>query len=85
MKDDVISRQAAIDWLTNEWDGMVTSVFDGIKKLQSAQPEIIRCEDCRYANECHKSVQYTRNEPNSVTIGFLPIEWCSRGKGEKNE
>lgn len=37
--DDLISRQAAIDWPTNEWDGMVTSVFDGIKNLPSAQPE----------------------------------------------
>ena len=41
---------------------------------------LVRCEDCRYANECHKSVQYTRNEPNTVTIGYSPIEWCSRGK-----
>ena len=37
--DDLISRQEAIDWLTNEWDGMVTSVFDGIKNLPSAEPE----------------------------------------------
>ena len=36
---DMISRQAAIEWLTTEWDGMVTSVFDGIKRLPSAQPE----------------------------------------------
>lgn len=39
MANDLISRQAAIDWLTNEWDGMVTSVFDGIKNLPSADPE----------------------------------------------
>ena len=37
--DDTISRQAAIDALTHEWDGMVTSVFDVIKSLPSAQPE----------------------------------------------
>ena len=36
--DDLISRQAAIDALTHEWDGMVTSVFDVIKSLPSAQP-----------------------------------------------
>lgn len=42
--------------------------------------KVVRCEDCRYANECSKSVQYTRNEPNTVTIGYTPIEWCSRGK-----
>ena len=38
-KPDLISRQAAIDALTHEWDGMVTSVFDVIKSLPSAQPE----------------------------------------------
>ena len=42
--------------------------------------KVVRCEDCRYANECHKSVQYTRNEPNTVTIGYSPIKWCSRGE-----
>jgi len=36
---DVIDRQAALDWLKNEWNGMVTSLFDGIKALPSAQPE----------------------------------------------
>ena len=41
---------------------------------------VVRCKDCRHANECHKSVQYTRNEPNTVTIGYSPIEWCSRGE-----
>ena len=40
----------------------------------------VRCEDCRYANECSKSVQYTRNEPNTVTIGYSQIIWCSRGE-----
>lgn len=41
---------------------------------------LVRCEDCRYANECNKSVQYTRNEPNTVTIGYSPLKWCSRGE-----
>lgn len=42
--------------------------------------EVVRCKDCRHANECHKSVQYTRHELNTVTIGYSPIEWCSRGE-----
>lgn len=42
--------------------------------------EVIPCKDCRHANECHKSVQYTHNEQNTVTIGYTPIEWCSRGE-----
>lgn len=39
MSDDLIRRQDAIEWLTTEWDGMVTSVFDGIKRLPSAETE----------------------------------------------
>lgn len=42
--------------------------------------EVVRCKDCQHANECHKSVHYTRNEPNTVIIGYSPIEWCSRGE-----
>ena len=60
---------------------------DKINIVAEWQGELVRCKDCRYANECHKSVQYTRNEPNTVTIGYSPIEWCSRGerKGGDNE
>lgn len=37
--NDLIDRQAAIDALTHKWDGMVTSVFDLIKELPSAEQE----------------------------------------------
>ena len=37
---DTISRQTAIDALTHKWDGMVTSVFDVINSLPSAQPDL---------------------------------------------
>ena len=51
----------------------------GIKEKIDEAPtadvvEVVRCKDCRHANECHKSVQYTRNEPNTVTIGYSQIE-----------
>ncbi len=32
---DNISRQAVLEWLKTEWDGMVTSVFDGVEQLPS--------------------------------------------------
>ena len=32
---DNISRQAVLEWLKTEWDGMITSVFDGIEQLPS--------------------------------------------------
>ena len=50
--NDSISRQTVIDWLKNEWDGMVTSLFNGIESLPSAQLEIIRCKDCVKRETC---------------------------------
>lgn len=78
--NDLISRQAAIDWLKNEWNGMVTSLFDGIKALPSAQPEQ------RYTEEelrvfahgislsllSKRSAQHWRYDENTATeIKFL--------------
>ena len=42
--------------------------------------KVVRCKDCRSANECQKRVKYTRHEPNVVTVGYSPIEWCSNGE-----
>lgn len=57
--DDTISRQAAIDALDGKIEitgrtnaeavkGYVRLVKDRLERLPSAQPEIIRCKDCRY-------------------------------------
>ena len=50
--DKLISQQAAIDVADAVWsvtgDKNVAKVWDQIKDLPSAQPEIIRCKDCRY-------------------------------------
>ena len=58
--DDLISRQAAIDAFglsekTRKYGGdhsgygtmMLYEIQDTLKSLPSAQPEIIRCKDCR--------------------------------------
>ena len=51
---DLISRQAAIDAPFKKFD-MATGVtwipLEYIEKLPSAQPEIIRCKDCKYITE----------------------------------
>jgi len=49
--DDLISRQAAIDELDKgawgvEWDKTLAKAM--IESLPSAQPEIIRCKDCKH-------------------------------------
>ena len=51
---DLISRQAAIDatWFEPSYTdplNVLTEVRDRLKALPSAQPEIIRCKDCKYA------------------------------------
>ena len=58
---DLIDRQAAIDAFTDEIQvtgranaesvkAYVKLVVDRIKRLPSAQPEIIRCKDCKWSD-----------------------------------
>ena len=51
--DDLVSREAVKKWL-ELWDGYID--MDIVRRMQyrvidipSAQPEIIRCKDCKYA------------------------------------
>ena len=74
---DCISRQAVLDWLNDEWDGMVLSVFDGIRNLPSAQPEIIRCKDCKYAPKCYGDVLMRSKGGGYI---YCPVKYCSEAK-----
>ena len=54
--DDLISRQAAIDAIKKAMceDGFRSSTaiaYEIIRHLPSAQPEIIRCKDCKFYTE----------------------------------
>lgn len=47
--DDLISRQAAIDAVrTVIGDNRSISVCEAIEQLPSAEPQIIRCKDCKH-------------------------------------
>ena len=52
--DDLISRQAAIDAINKAfervfaWDGTVPLGDKVLENVPSAQPEIIRCKDCKF-------------------------------------
>lgn len=88
--DDLISRQAAIDWLKNEWDGMVISVFKGIENLPSAQPEPITVNiDHELTQEEYEKL---RKDMANAPIMLLPAaqseqRWtpCSEGSPEKEK
>lgn len=47
---DTISRQAAIDcfWTKERYFRDALDVIKDIRRLPSAQPEVIRCKDCKY-------------------------------------
>ena len=62
---DVIDRQATLDWLKNEWNGMITSLFDGIKALPSAQPEL--------PEWAQKVEEYRKIAPKTFSS---PIAWA---------
>lgn len=53
MKDDVISRQAAIDAVLGVipydeyWKEQIEKA---VNELPPVQPEIVRCEECKYAH-----------------------------------
>ena len=60
MMDDLISRQAAIRWVKTECNpyGKPTLDFESGKKviehleqMPSAQPEVIRCTECKHYRE----------------------------------
>lgn len=69
--DDSINRQAAIYAL---WKSpMFTSysvlkiLSDRLNELPTAQPEIIRCKDCMYNNDCE--IQYRAQSGDEFFCG----------------
>ncbi|MBR2554529.1 MAG: hypothetical protein IKE94_06665 [Aeriscardovia sp.] len=80
-EDDLEEIAMAIEALSaNTISRKDTVTLNSPISIQVTSTQVVRCKDCRHADECHKSVQYTRNEQNTVTIGYSPIEWCSRGE-----
>jgi len=70
--DDLISRQAAIDICDNVLDvfrgqfgaGVLVVIKESVEELPSAQPEIIRCKDCKHRDledkkcDCGHDIQW---------------------------
>ena len=93
--DDLISRQAAIDatWFEPSYTdplNVLTEVRDRLKALPSAQPEIIRCKDCRFATltydgDC-KYCQYLEGEFGLTdAVYFDGNDYCSHAERRTNE
>ena len=88
--DDLISRQAAIDLIdgieTERLKGTVELTYapaiKGLRALPSAQPEIIRCKDCKY----YREYGYVNGKPKFLPkCGFNDIyvredDFCSKAE-----
>ena len=82
MSEDLISRQAAIDAIHNlyaihgsegSWIDQ-KDAFKALNSLPSAQPEIIRCKDCKHYYALNE-VRGNCSEYNFVEK--IPIDYCS--------
>ena len=84
--DDLISRQAAIDALAEHeksrghnyilFVDIVSECAEIIRDLPSAQPEIIRCNDCKYYDA--DNFQCETDKPHSGT--WFPESYCDRAE-----
>ena len=92
--NDLIGRQAAIDLFPNdalEWDtyrGYIAPHLARrmIEELPSAQPEIIRCKDCKhwycYGDEtfCSELGIYGTNIDRQPTVDAIPVAFIESEK-----
>ena len=82
---DTISRQAAIDHLMNHLDADYLngySYLEELKHLPSAQPEIIRCKDCKWYGRADKRRFYRGMDclQNRIDTIIPDKDFCSRAE-----
>lgn len=105
--DDLISRQAAIEkinagFLTEDSDvecveecnAMLDFAISEIKKLPSAQTEIIRCKDCKHQKKVFHEDKRRKDGGYYIfgcelVDGYSPVcfddEFCSRAERKTDE
>lgn len=101
MKDNVIYRQAAIDDIKEiyEYHDTVTEdrIIDHLKRLPSAQPDIIHCKDCKYwmpydwmFSEVWRSVSMDDYSDDEIGCAYCDMnmhanDFCSRAERRTDE
>ena len=89
--DDTISRQAAIRWVKTECNpyGKPTLDFESGKKviehleqMPSAQPQIIRCKDCKHHGYDRRDLPYCNI--NDYGYGWKDEDFCSYAERKKD-
>jgi len=86
---DLISRQAAIDALEDakkiyiDRKVIIAKMQDIINNLPSAQPEIIRCKDCKWFEEINQP--FTQMFCRKHYIDILNDDFCSYAERRTDE
>ena len=78
---DLIDRQAVLDALEKDWNGMVVDVFDFIRNLPSVQPEpiMLRLDHELSKEECERLKKDCAEQPiilfpkESAQPGWIPV------------
>lgn len=92
---DTISRQAAIDAFEKELSAKYNRLelaigFVGVKSildnLPSAQPEIIRCKDCKFWTHVKRTNRYwCKTDDGLYDLNPSPDDFCSRAERRTDE
>lgn len=96
---DLIDKWAAIEIVSDARCGVnvfddeerysyeaFTRVIDAIKALPSAQPDIIRCKECRFYEIFPNGANGNCKLNVDVEIGFYPWDFCSHAeRKEEND
>lgn len=86
MKSDVIEQVALLKLLGGDIAEFADVIIKGFLQEIANAPtidavQVVRCKECKYSDECHKRIQYTRHENmTSMTLGSVPVDYCSRGE-----
>ena len=82
--DDAISRQAVLKLLSTmpPEEAMTKALLiQGVKQMDAAQPEIIRCRDCKHFEYNH--IENVNGIP-LIVAHEICMRWCEGAKTSEN-
>ena len=80
---DLIDRQAAIDVASGYCHP--ANIADELRKLPSAQPEIIRCKDCKHWTNDIGDYNYCNEEAHGFYYRCSGDDYCSFAERRTDE
>lgn len=93
LMDDTISRRGAIKAIKDallSWSNMPgwrdNKIVGALDKLPSAQPDIIRCKDCKYWTHIKRTNRYwCKTDDGLFDLNPSPDDFCSRAERRTDE